>query len=402
MSTNTLTRASLTILVIGFLVLFVGGGSRFAIGLVLRPMAEDLDWSRSTLGAAAAIFLFVSASCMFISGRLADRISLRTLLCVGLLISALGIGSMSIVSTPWQAILFYGALFAIGNGLASIAPVGVMVSRRFPGRAGLANAITTSGIGVGQLVIIGALAAVLADIGWRSAFLWLGIGNLALVPIVIVAMARGLATNPAQSDDDRTDGAPAQRSRSGKTLREAMRTQKFWFLILVYAICGFQDFFVATHVVAFAQDKGVETLLAGNLLAFMGLTGVVGVILAGLWSDQGGPWRATLFCFVLRFAIFALILSDQSTLSVAIFALLFGITFWLTAPLTVIFARDAFGMAHLGAISGLIVMVHHMCGGLGAYVGAAYFDTYGTYDKAFALMLGLSMAAALFSAWLRR
>jgi len=402
MPTNILTRASLIILVIGFLVLFVGGGSRFAIGLVLRPMAEDLDWSRSTLGAAAAIFLAVSASCMFISGRLADRMSLRTLLCVGLLISALGIGAMSIVSTPWQAFLFYGALFAIGNGLASIAPVGVMVSRRFPGRAGLANAITTSGIGVGQLVIIGALAAVLADIGWRSAFLWLGIGNLALVPIVIVAMARGLATNPTRSDHDRTDGAPAQRSPSGKTLREAMRTQKFWFLILVYAICGFQDFFVATHVVAFAQDKGVETLLAGNLLAFMGLTGVVGVILAGLWSDQGGPWRATLFCFVLRFAIFALILSDQSTVSIAIFALLFGITFWLTAPLTVIFARDAFGMAHLGAISGLIVMVHHMCGGLGAYVGAAFFDAHGTYDKAFALMLGLSMAAALFSAWLRR
>lgn len=402
MSTNTLTRASLTILAVGFLVLFVGGGSRFAIGLVLRPMAEDLGWSRSTLGAAAAIFLFVSASCMFLSGRLADRISLRTLLCGGLLVSALGIGSMSVVSTPWQALLFYGGLFAIGNGLASIAPVGVMVSRRFPGRAGLANAITTSGIGVGQLVIIGALAAVLADIGWRSAFFWLGVGNLVLVPIVIVAMARGLATNPAKPNRDETDKASTPETLAGMTLREAMRTRQFWLLVLVYAICGFQDFFVATHVVAFAQDKGVETLLAGNLLAVMGLTGVVGVILAGLWSDQGGPWRATLFCFVLRIAIFALILFDQSTGSVAAFALLFGITFWLTAPLTVIFARDAFGMAHLGAISGLIVMVHHMCGGLGAYIGAAIFDTYGTYDRAFALMLGLSLAAGLFSASLRR
>lgn len=400
MSTNTLTRASLTILAVGFLVLFVGGGSRFAIGLVLRPMAEDLGWSRSTLGAAAAIFLVVSASCMFLSGRLADRISLRTLLCGGLLVSALGIGAMSVVSTPWQALLFYGAIFAIGNGLASIAPVGVMVSRRFPGRAGLANAITTSGIGVGQLVIIGVLAAMLADIGWRSAFFWLGIGNLALVPVVIVAMARGMTTDQTPSDENTTDkrsGAVA-----GMPLRAAMRTRQFWLLVLVYGICGFQDFFVATHVVAFAQDKGVETLLAGNLLAAMGLTGVAGVILAGIWSDRGGPWRATLFCFVLRVAIFALILYDQSTLSVAAFALLFGITFWLTAPLTVIFARDAFGMAHLGAISGLIVMVHHMCGGLGAYVGAALFDAEGHYDSAFVLMLGLSVAAVVFSAALRR
>ncbi len=173
-------------------------------------------------------------------------------------------------------------------------------------------------------------------------------------------------------------------------------------LVLVYAICGFQDFFVATHVVAFAQDRGVESLLAGNLLAFMGLTGVAGVILAGVWSDASGPARATLFCFALRIAIFALILLDQSTLSVSAFALLYGVTFWLTAPLTVVFARDAFGTAHLGAISGLIVMIHHMCGGLGAYIGAALFDSQGHYDTAFTLMLVLSIAAAVFAATLVR
>ncbi|MDH3742143.1 MAG: MFS transporter [Hyphomicrobiales bacterium] len=392
MTETKLTRASLAVLIVGFLVLFVGGGSRFAIGLVLKPMAEELDWTRGALGATAGIFLVVSAVCMFVSGRLSDRFSLRSVLCGGLLISALGIGSMSYVSTPWQALLFYGIVFAVGNGLASIAPVGVMISRWFADRIGLANATTTSGIGIGQLFIIAGLATALSDIGWRSAFVWLAIANLVLLPVVFANLGRSQAGAFART---------APRTDSGTTLREAMRTRQFWLLLLAYAICGFQDFFVATHIVAFAQDHDVDTLLAGYMLAAMGLTGVIGVMLAGAWSDRHGPKRATVFCFLLRIAIFGLILFDQSTVSVATFALLYGITFWLTAPLTVVFTRNAFGAAHLGAISGLIVMVHHMCGGLGAYVGAAIFDAQGNYDLVFVLMFALSVAAAAASARLR-
>ena len=59
MSPASLNRRSLIILAIGFLVLFVGGGQRFAIGLVLKPIAEDLDWARGIVGAAAAIFLVI-------------------------------------------------------------------------------------------------------------------------------------------------------------------------------------------------------------------------------------------------------------------------------------------------------------------------------------------------------
>ncbi len=387
-----LTSRGGAVLAAGFLVMFVGGGSRFAIGLTLKPMVEELGWNRGTLGLAVAVFLIVSASCMFFSGRLVDRFGARVVLTSGLVIAAAGIASMSLVQTPLQAFVLYGGIFAIGNGIASITPVGVMVSRWFPDRTGFANSLAVSGVGVGQLVMIAALAAVLTQIGWRSVFIWLGIANIVLVPLVIAAI---------QSRKDDTAPTDAQ-TPTGLTLREAARTRHFWLLIIVYAICGFQDFFVATHVVAFAQDRGIEALFAGNLLAFMGLTGVIGVLVTGLWSDRSGPFAATFFCFVLRIAIFTLILTSQDTVSVAVFALLFGVTFWMTAPLTVIFARSAFGMAHLGAVSGIIVMVHHMCGGLGAYVGAALFDANGDYDVAFMVMLGLSVVAALFAWPLRK
>src|SRR5205823_9859007 len=110
-------------------------------------------------------------------------------------------------------------------------------------------------------------------------------------------------------------------SPSATTLRSAAGSRRFWLLLAVYAICGFDDFFVTTHVVAFAQDRGVEALLAGNLLALMGLTALVGVLAAGAWSDRAGPVWPTAAAFAARVAVFALISLDQSPASVAIFAL---------------------------------------------------------------------------------
>ena len=380
------------VLAAGFLLLFVSGGARFAIGLTLKPIVEEFGWGRSEVGSAVGLFQIVSAILMFVSGRLVDRMSLRAVLQGGIVISALGIGLMSLLSTPWHALLLYGVVFAIGNGAVSMTPVGVMVTRAFPGRTGLANAAVMSGMSIGQLVMIAVLAAVLAGIGWRSVFLWLGIAHLLLLPVVFAGV-------PGRADAmARKAAAPDE----GMDLRAAARTRQFWLLLAIYAICGFNDFFVSTHVVAFAQDRGVDAYLAGNLLALMGLTGLLGVVAAGVWSDRSGPVWPTAAAFAARAAAFALIALDQSALSVALFALVFGATFLVTAPLTLLFVRESFGTRHLGALTGLVTMVHHICGGFGAYLGARVFDSTGGYDLVFALMLASSVVALCLTLALRR
>jgi hypothetical protein len=89
-------------------------------------------------------------------------------------------------------------------------------------------------------------------------------------------------------------------------------------------------------------------------------------------------------------------------LSVAVFALVFGLTFLITAPLTVLFVRDSFGTKNLGALTGLITMGHHICGGIGAYLGAGIFDGTGGYDIAFLIMLVASTLAVVLALALRR
>lgn len=374
------------VLACGFVVLFIGGGTRFAVGLTLKPIVEEFGWPRAALGEAVAAFQLVSAGAMFFAGRLADRASPRLVLTLGLVVSGIGIGLMGFATAPWHAVLLYGLIYGLGNGAASLIPVGVMVTRAFPVRTGFVNAAVTSGMSVGQLVMIAGLAALLAALHWRSLFVGLGVAHLALAPLIFAALPKQDAA-----------GARASQPAEGMGVKEAARTGHFWLLLAIYAICGFDDFFVATHVVAFAQDRGVDALVAGNLLALMGLTGLIGVVAGGWLSDRGGPSFPTALSFALRVAVFGLVMVDQSPASVAIFALVFGATFLVTAPLTVVFVTQFFGARHLGALTGFVTMVHQIFGGLGAWMGAAIFDATGGYDRAFAAMLAASALALVLS-----
>jgi predicted MFS family arabinose efflux permease len=373
-----------TIFLAGFLVLFVGGGARFAIGLTFKPMVTELGWARSELGLAVAAYLVVSAFATYLAGRLSDSMSPLVLLNSGVLLSAVGIGFMSLVSQPWHALLLYGLIFAIGNGLASLTPVSVMVTRAFSVRTGFVNAAVISGTSAGQLIIIAVLATLLTLVGWQWVFVSLAIAHLALLPFLMRALPRHA-------------GNAESVATQGVRLGEAVRTAQFWVLLCIYAICGFDDFFVATHVVAFAQDRGLEAQLAGNLLALMGLASLVGLLSSGLLSDWAGPAWTTFIAFAARVTVFGLIAIDQTPLSITVFALVFGATFLVTAPLVVLFVRDQFGMAHLGALTGMITMVHQISGGLGAYSGALIFDATGSYDAAFVIVFVASVVALALS-----
>ena len=386
------------ILAAGFVMLFLSTGTRYVFGLALIPMTEDLSLSRSALSSALTLFMVVSALAMPIVGRLIDRRDIRVVMGVGAAISALAITLTGFVSAGWQIFPLYGLLYAVGFATTTVAPVSVLMSRWFPENRGLASSVAITGNGAGQLVIIALLTSFLSSIGWRTAYVALGLINaVVVVPLALLAIRSHPSTRryiPPMND--------AGKAGRGQPTRSLATSRSFWALTVLYAVCGAQDFFVATHIVAFAQDQGVSPFLAGNILAFMGLAALMGVLLSGALADRMGAAWPTMLCFILRIALFAYIPFFQDTFSVAAFALIFGFTFTMTAPLTVVFASDIFGTSRLGSVSGLVNMVHQIAGGLGAVVGAVIFDATDSYDGAFFLMLALALIAAVATLMVRQ
>ena len=391
---------SWVILATGFFILFFSGGSRFAFGLMLKPMSEDLDVSRSTLSLAVTTFMVVSALALPFTGWLVDRWSLKGTIGVAAVLGGIGIGLMGQVDAPWQVFIVYGVVYALGNAGTSVSPVTVMISRWFPNRRGIASSGAGAGNAVGQLVIVMALAAVLVSLDWRWSFTVLGIANLAvLVPLV------HLAVRDKPPEDDAIPSSLTARAitppDSALSLGRTLTSPQLALLVAIYMICGFQDFFVTIHIVAFARDQGVGPVLAGNLLALMGLMGLLGVLASGLLADAFGAVRPTVICFLIRMFIFAFIIFDQSTASIFVFGLLYGLTFLITAPLTVVFVGNIFGTARLGTLAGSISMARQFAGGAGAFFGAWIFDNRGSYDDMFRLLLILSVAAAVLTTLVR-
>ena len=246
-----------------------------------------------------------------------------------------------------------------------------------------------TGNGTGQLVIIALLTSFLASIGWRTAYTILGVVNAAVVvPLALLAVR----SHPAEREDQAASSAPSP--SSAVSIRPILVSRNFWMLITLFAVCGAQDFFVATHIVAFAQDQGISQFLAGNILAFMGLAALIGVLISGALADRMGASVPTMLCFLLRIGLFAFIPFVQNPIGITAFALMYGFTFTMTAPLTVVFAGNIFGTARLGSVSGLINMAHQIAGGVGAVAGAVVFDATGSYDGAFFLMLVLALVGA--------
>ena len=381
------------ILATGFAILFFNGGSRSALGLMLKPMGDDLEWSRSALSLGITAYMLVSALAMPFVGRLADRFDMRWVMGTGVVVGAVGVGLMSLIASPWQLFAVYGLVFALGNAGVSNPIVSVMIVRWFPDRRGVANSVAVSGNAIGQLVIVGLLAQSLVRFGWRVSYAALGLANLAILAPIAFAAVRAAPYQAARGKQPSSDN-PATTEQAVDLRQVPLWTSgQLWLLGGIYAICGFQDFFVATHVVAFALDIGFGALIAGNLLALMGVMGLLGVLVSGFLADRIGPARPTLLCFAMRIGIFVLVILSQSKPAVMMFALLYGFTFLMTAPLTVIFSGNIFGSARLGRISGTISMIHQISGGIGALAGALAFDIWGSYDRAFLLMLTLSVVA---------
>ena len=385
-------RLAALALVTGAAVLFVGGGARFAISLTLKPIDADFASGRSLVGVAVLAFQAISAVAMLLAGRLADRCDLRLVLGGGALIAAVGLSAVAFVETPLQLVIFYGAVFGLGTGIASLIPVGVLVTRIFPKQIGMANALVIMGMGLGQFVMMTIFTVHLAESGWRQIYLVLGLMHVVLIAVIYFGISRAAAAAPDRSG--LVSNLKPSSTVTGLDLVEAVRTSRFWVLLAVYAICGFHDFFVTTHIVAFVQDRGGSASLAGHVLAVMGVMMLVGVLAAGWVSDKVGPVIPTLVAFVLRIGLFAAVLWDDGTTMVIVFALLCGATLLVTAPLCAVFTRNAFGMRNLGLISGLITMVHHIAGGFGAWLGAVWFDVDGNYDAILWVMLITSVVGS--------
>ncbi|MGD1972380.1 MAG: MFS transporter [Desulfobacterales bacterium] len=392
------------VLAASFFLLFFQSGARFSFGIMFKPMAAEMGWNRTSISLTFFLNTVFFALTLSLAGKLYDRYGPRMVILVSTVLLAAGYISTSQVYSLWQFHLFYGVITAVGLGGASVPLIAALMSKWFARRRGLAISLALSGNCLGQFVMVPFVNWFVLAYGWRFSYVLLGIiilaGNILLVLTVIKGDPEEMGIKPYGHDPVDAAAKPENPNNTipqpnDLSLLQASKTRSFWFFLLFMLICGSGDFLVAAHLVPVVTDSGVSPTSAANMMAWFGLLSMGGILIAGPASDLIGNKIPIALTFVLRLILFLMILKYPSPITFFIFAIGFGFTLLITAPLTTTLVGRLYGFTHVGLISGFITTIHHLGGGFWAFMGGAIFDRTGSYQITFTLSAFLAFIAII-------
>lgn len=398
-----------------FVILFFNSGARYAFGVMMKPIIAEFGWSRGAVSAVFFVNMAVFALALFIVGKLYDRFGPQLVILVSTLFIAAGFVLTSFINAIGQFFFSYGILAALGMAGTSVPMIATLTSKWFDKWRGLAISLSLSGNSIGQFALIPLFSALVVNHGWRSSYLYIGtimlVVNIALALFVVKGDPVQLGLKPLgheEAEEKKTDfpprnetNAPAQSISLGMNIRQVMGTSSFWLFLIVMSICGSGDYFATTHLIPLATDYGISPLAAGNMLGLYGLMSLAGILIAGPAADHIGSKIPVILTFTLRICLYLLILKYKSAWSFYVFALAFGFTHLITAPLTPMLIGKLYGVSHLGAITGLINAAHFLGGGFWAYLAGVIFDRTGNYQLTFLLSAILALVAVVSMAFVR-
>jgi MFS family permease len=359
------------LVVAGGIVMGAALGVRNVQGLFLLPVTLDRGWSRETFGLALALQNLLWGVAQPFTGMIADRFGSARVIFTGAVLYALGLLVMAHAATTGIYTLGVGVVVGVALSGTAFGAVYGALSRLFPAeqRSWALGVAGTIG-GLGQFCMVPLAQGMIGSIGWAAA-----IGVLAAVMLASAPLAGWLRDRPA---------AQGTEASAGETIRaavkEALSHRGFWLLNLGFFACGFQLAFIGAHLPAWLLDKGLGAREASMALAIIALANTVGTFLCGY---AGGFLRRKYLLsgiyFVRAGAMALFVTLPLTPVSLYVFALVMGLTWLGTVPLTNGIVSQVFGVRYITTLFGFVFFGHQLGSFFGVWLGALVYDATHSY-----------------------
>lgn len=366
----------------------------YSFPVFLKPMENELGWSRGELSAAFSIGLLASAFAAIPAGRWLDRRGPRALMTAGSVIGALSLLAWSQVGELWQ---LYALFVPLGVAMAltlyepAFATLAAWFARGSPRRAltvltvfgGLASAVFTP------------LATWLLDLqGWRGALV-----TLALIVFFLAALPHAvfLRPGPAAPGGDgtrtRSDSEPA--AQPSISAAQAVRGAAFWLLMAAVGISSFITMAINVHLIPYLLDRGYA---ASFVAVAVGLIGAVQLparaLLLPLGRRLSRPALAGLV-FALQGVGLLILLGAVSPSLVVLSVVAFGLGKGMVTLLRAALVAEFYGAAHYGTIGGVVAFFIAGSQAVAPFGVGFFYDRYGSYDPIIAMLAAAAVLAAV-------
>lgn len=381
------------------------GVSNITMAVVLKPISEDLGWTRSFTAAAVTLGALIGGVLSPFFGPLADRLGPRLLLPAGgALVGLLAVG-VSLSSEPWQ---FY-ATFVPARALTEFLLCGMIaftaVANWFYSKRPMVMGLVAMATPLGSAVLSLVYQFCVTHYGWRSAFFALGLALWALVVIPGLIFLRrqpedlGLLPDgapPLVKPLEHEGAVDSQVDVEYSWSRgDAARTGTLWLLVASAFLSAIGTGGVAFHMAAYLTDGALAPGLAASVVSTMALSGAFGNGTWGALAERFHPRHLSVATMLLAAASVALLMRVDSAATAYLFALLFGANARGAAVLTQVLIARYFGRRSFGAISSILDPFHKGGLGLGALFAGIAFDQFGNYEVIFTAFLASYLVSAI-------
>ncbi|WP_441277552.1 MFS transporter [Tardiphaga sp. 172_B4_N1_3] len=366
-------------------------GSAYAFSAVFPGLSTEFDASRGEIALVFSISAFVFYSLGAIAGPLADRWSSRGLIMVGLIAMIIGYAGASRAHSLASLYAWYGAGVGLGIGLSYVPALGAVQSW-FVLKRSRASGIATAGLGLGTLTLPFAIGKAVPYFSWRGCFILLAcIIAVIGLPASMFVRKRPESTNVLKADETTYPGLTAVWSDG--------RFQLFYAMLILASFCTFIPY---VHIVPAARDMGFSLESGTMLIGLIGMGNIFGrFVLAGL-GDRIGPLR---LLSILTFAVagsFVLWSVANGMVALALFGVLFGMSYGGCVGLYPAVAADLFGTRHIGTMLGYLYTAVGVAALLGPTVTGFLFDRTGSYLGPILFSVAAAVVAGFLTLRLRR
>ena len=357
--------------------IFWPGAFIFGLPGVLRQYWQQTFGADGGAVGQTVFFILTGATCfMYLCGRWQERYgpgrlaAVGAVMCGGSLIWLSRAGDMTAVNI-WAFMVGAASAFVYLPGLT-------VVQRWYPEKRGLVAGFFNMAFGLSAAVMSPVFSICLSR--WGYAAMTLAAGGAALaIGLAASGLFRFPDTEPALAVSGQSSEPP------GRSVTEALKSREFWCLWLTWVFAGAAGASMLVLATGFGLARGLLLSQAVVLLTAFNLTNGCGRLISGYFSDRIGRTRTMAISFAAAGGAY-LIMPHLAGLwlwavSAAIIGFAFGTLFAVSGPL----AGDCFGMAHFGAIFGLVFTAYGFFSGpLGPWLSGHLLDiSQGNYTLVF-------------------
>lgn len=393
------------LVVAAFLAQFISIGMySYVLGSFMTPMIDELGWSRADFSFTRTIGQLVMAFVGVIVGSRVDRFGGRPIMLLGTTVLALTLCLHSFINSLWMWWLLNGLALTAGCAMVGNLVVNVTLSKWFVVNRGKAIAFAAMGVSFGGVALTPLATWLIDTIGWRPAWIWLGVITAVTLYPVAFLMRRApedYGLNPDGLNDAQAaaGGAlAAAETANAYTRAQALRTFSFYALVVAFGFFSINIVVLLLHTVPYLTDYGLSRNQAAMAMLIASVPAMVSKPVWGYLIDRS-PAKplAALSAAVTGLSLFLIVaaVNQQQLLLIYLAYVVLGLGWGGMIPMQEVIWASFFGRKHIGAIRGAGMPFALALGALAPWLVSYYYDVVGEYDGALLVVASLNVMSAV-------